>query len=105
MMPEKQEQKGQQTTMPKVVSVKDDVFYSNCTMIETSPFDVSILFGRVKRRADDKGQQTLVEVYDKQVYLSHLQAKALHEALGRSLQALSQQQGDIADAQRRPTQQ
>jgi hypothetical protein len=29
------------------------------------------------------GQRSLVEMYDRQVYLSHLQARALYEALGR----------------------
>jgi hypothetical protein len=33
----------------------------------------------------------LVEMYDRQVYLSHLQARALYEGLGRSLSALSRQ--------------
>jgi hypothetical protein len=37
-------------------------------------------------------------VYERQVYVSHLQARALYEALGRSLQSLSQQQGGPADA-------
>jgi len=30
-----------------------------------------------------------VEMYDRQVYLSHLQARALYEALGRSLWSLN----------------
>jgi len=98
---EKTEQQAP-ASLQKVVSIKEEAFYSNCTMIETSPFDISILFGKVRRRSDEKGEQSLVEVYEKQVYLSHLQAKALFDALGRSLQALSRQQG--ADAQTTPTQ-
>jgi hypothetical protein len=79
--------KDEQTrqTMPKIVSMKDEGYYSNCIMVETTPFDVSILFGKVRPRSNEQGQNTLVEVYEKQVYLSPLQARALYDALGRSL--------------------
>jgi hypothetical protein len=102
-MAKKPEETQQPTTLPKVVSVQDDgLFYSNCSMIETSPFDISILFGKVRRRSNEKGEQSLVEVYERQVYVSHLQARALYEALGRSLHALSQQQGGSAVAPAKP---
>ena len=102
-MAKKPEETQQPTTLPKMVSVQEDAsFYSNCSMIETSPFDISILFGKVRRRSNEKGEQGLVEVYERQVYVSHLQARALYEALGRSLQALSQQQGGPADAPTKP---
>ncbi|MFC1835044.1 DUF3467 domain-containing protein [Thermodesulfobacteriota bacterium] len=86
-------EKEQKTTLPKMVNIQDEGYYSNCTMVETTPFDISVLFGKVRPRTDDQGNRTLVEVYEKQVYLSHLQARALHEALGRSLNALRRQQG------------
>jgi hypothetical protein len=79
-------QNEQRQGLPKLISTKDDAYYSNCTMLETTPFDISILFGKVRPRTDDKGQRQLVEVYERQIYLSHLQAKALYDALGRSLQ-------------------
>jgi hypothetical protein len=82
--PEERERRQQ---LPKMVSLREDAYYANCTMLETTPFDISILFGRVRPRTDEKGQSTLVEVYEKQVYLSHLQARALYDALGRSLMA------------------
>lgn len=72
-------------SMPKLVTMKDDGYYSNCIMVETTPFDVSILFGKVRPRSNEQGQNTLVEVYERQVYLSPLQARALHDALARSL--------------------
>ncbi len=75
--------------MQKMISLKEDGFYSNCTMVETTPFDISVLFGKVRPRVDEKGNRSLVEVYEKQIYLSHLQARALYEALGRSLASLS----------------
>lgn len=79
----------QRQQLPKMVSLREDAYYANCTMLETTPFDISILFGKVRPRTDEKGQSSLVEVYEKQVYLSHLQAKALYEALGRSLGAIA----------------
>lgn len=76
-------------TLPKMISLKEDGFYSNCTMVETTPFDISVLFGKVRPRVDEQGNRSLVEVYEKQIYLSHLQARALHEALGRSLASIT----------------
>lgn len=90
-MPDTKNPGQQQTVTQRVLSIKDDPFYANCTMVETSPFDISILFGRVRPRTDDTGNNVLAEVYEKQIYLSHLQAKALHEALGRSLDAMAGQ--------------
>jgi hypothetical protein len=85
MSDNQQEQDRRGAPMQKVISMREDGYYANCTMLETTPFDVSILFGKVRPRTDEKGQGSLVEVYEKQVYLSHLQARALYEALGRSL--------------------
>ena len=36
------------------------------------------------------GHRSLLELYDRQVYLSHLQARALYGALGRSLGPITQ---------------
>ncbi len=77
--------------LQKVVAVKDEPYYANCTMVETTPFDISLLLGKVRPRMDEQGNRSLVEVYEKQVYLSHLQARALYDALGRSLAALRPQ--------------
>jgi hypothetical protein len=79
----------QRATLPKMISIKDEGYYSNCTMLETSPFDISILFGRLRPSQDESGNRSLVEVYEKQIYLSHLQARALYETLGKSLTALN----------------
>jgi hypothetical protein len=95
-MPETSEKSEQRTPMQKVIALKDDGYYSNCTMVEANPFDISILFGKIRPRMDDKGQALLVEVYERQLYLSHLQARALHEALGRSLNSVSQPRGPEA---------
>lgn len=91
-MAENQQEQDRRTPVQKVVSLREDGYYANCTMLEATPFDVSILFGKVRPKADERGQTVLVEMYEKQVYLSHLQAKALYEALGRSLSNVAQQQ-------------
>ncbi|MDQ7783416.1 MAG: DUF3467 domain-containing protein [Desulfomonilaceae bacterium] len=90
-MADSQEQKDQRQTLPKKLALKEEAYYSNCSMVETTPFDIAVLFGKVRPMTDQAGQSSLVEVYERQVYLSHLQAKALHEALGRSLASLSRQ--------------
>jgi hypothetical protein len=86
-----QEERQQAQGVQKLVSIKEEPYYANCTMVETTPFDISVLLGRVRPRTDDKGNRSLVEVYDKQVYFSHLQARALHEALGRAIATLGGQ--------------
>ncbi len=72
-----QEQQEQRQTLQKRVALKEDGYYANCAM---------------------------VEMYDRQVYLSHLQARALYEALGRSLGSLGrrgqQDQGQESKAGR-----
>jgi hypothetical protein len=84
-----EEKLGQRQDLPKRIALKDDPYYANCTMPAMTPFDVAILFGKVRPTRDSNGQNQLVEMYDRQVYLSHLQARALQEALQRSLSALS----------------
>jgi hypothetical protein len=82
--------------MPKVIVLKEDAYYSNCTLLESTPFDVAVLFGKVRPRTDEQGQSSLVEVYERQVYLSHLQARVLYDALGRTLSNLAQRQQQSA---------
>ncbi len=84
-----QERREQRQALQKRVALKEDGYYANCTMVEMTPFDIAILFGKVRPAMDANGQRSLVEMYDRQVYLSRLQARALHEALGRSLVTLS----------------
>jgi len=86
-----QEKQDQRQGLPKMVGLKDEAYYANCSMVEMTPFDVAILFGKVRPVKDSNGQGQLVEMYDRQVYLSHLQARALYDALGRSLGLLGAQ--------------
>lgn len=95
------EQQEQRQMLQKRVALKEDGYYSNCSMVEATPFDIAILFGKVRPMTDASGQSSLVEVYERQVYLSHLQARALHEALGKSLGSVSRA-SQPSQAQRQP---
>jgi len=86
--PEQQQQPNQQQTLPKRVALKDEPYYANCAMVQITPFDLAILFGKITPVTGGNGQGQLVEIYDRQIYLSHLQARALYDALKRSLSAL-----------------
>jgi len=87
---EQQQQPAQQQTLPKRVALKDEPYYANTTMVQMTPFDLAILFGKITPVTDANGKGQLVEVYDRQIYLSFLQARALYDALGRSLSAMMQ---------------
>jgi len=50
------DQEQQKATVQKVVSLREDGYYSNCTMVEANPFDISILFGKIRPKSDEKGQ-------------------------------------------------
>jgi hypothetical protein len=99
LMADTQDPREQRSGMPKMVNLKEDGYYSNCSMVETTPFDISILFGKIRPRTDERGQASLVEVYEKQIYLSHMQARALFEALGKSLSAMARAQEGGAPAE------
>jgi len=88
-MADTDEPRDQRTSPQKIVSLKEDGYYSNCSMVEATPFDIAVLFGKIRPRTDERGQASLVEGYEKQIYLSHLQARALFEALGKSLEAMT----------------
>ncbi len=87
---EQQQHPAQQQTLPKRVALRDEPYYANCAMVQMTPFDLAILFGKITPVTNGAGQTQLVEMYDRQVYLSHLQAAALFDGLGRTISALRQ---------------
>ncbi|MEW6267275.1 MAG: hypothetical protein AB1641_29735 [Thermodesulfobacteriota bacterium] len=91
-MPDNREPSGQ-INPQRIFSIKEDgYYYANCALIEATPFDLSIVLGKVRPSVDEKGQRVLVEVYERQVYLSHLQARVLYEALAKTLGSLGRVQ-------------
>jgi hypothetical protein len=63
------------------------VYYANCAMIATSPRDISLFFGRFVPTADEKGGQKLMELYERQVYMTLEQAEDLAAVLNQTVKA------------------
>ena len=63
------------------------VYYANCAMIATSPRDISLFFGRFVPASDEKGGQKLVELYERQVYMTLEQAEDLAAVLNQTVKA------------------
>jgi hypothetical protein len=71
----------------RMMSNQMGIYYSNCAMIATSPRDISLFFGRFTPVADDKGNQTLGELYERQIYMTIEQAEDLVKMLTRTVEA------------------
>ncbi|MFH1112949.1 MAG: hypothetical protein V1792_03425 [Pseudomonadota bacterium] len=74
--------------------------YQECTLVPgtrmmtcaSMPLEGSLgsgALGKITPVTDENGQGQVVEMYDRQIYLSHLQARALHSALTKSLSSLA----------------
>lgn len=72
----------------KLMSKEMSVYYSNCAMIATSPRDMSLYFGRFMPTADEKGNQSLAEFYERQVYMTFEQAEDLVRMLSQTLESV-----------------
>jgi hypothetical protein len=57
-------------------------------MIATSPKDVALFFGRYIPGSNEKGEQTLTELYERQVYMTIEQAEELAMTLTRTVDAM-----------------
>jgi Protein of unknown function (DUF3467) len=78
----------------RMMSNQMGIYYSNCAMVATSPRDISLFFGRYTPVPDDKGGQTLGELYERQIYMTIEQAEDLAKMLARTLEAFrSRRQG------------
>ena len=51
-MADEEQKQEQRQDLPKRIALKDDPYYANCTMLEMTPFDVAILFGKVRPTRD-----------------------------------------------------
>ncbi len=72
----------------RLMSKDMSVYYSNCVMIAMSPRDVSLYLGRFVPASDDKGNQSLAEFYERQIYMTVEQAEDLVRMLGQTLEAV-----------------
>ena len=82
--PESQRTAGQMG--PSRVLARDiSVYYSNCAMVATTPRDISMFFGRLVPASDEKGGQTLAELYERQIYMTLEQAEDLARMLTQTV--------------------
>ena len=82
--PQRQAQSGPARRM----SERMTIYYSNCAMAATSPRDVSVFFGRYVPITDQSGGQSLIELYEQQVYMTVQQAEDLATLLSRTVEAI-----------------
>jgi hypothetical protein len=71
----------------RVMASQLAVYYANCAMIATSPRDISLFFGRFVPTSDEKGGQKLVELYERQIYMTLEQAEDLAAVLDQTVKA------------------
>lgn len=76
-----------QTGPTRAMSNQLTVYYANCVMIASSPRDIAIFFGRFVPTTDEKGGQKLVELYERQVYMTLEQAEDLATVLNQTVAA------------------
>jgi hypothetical protein len=70
----------------RMMSNQMAIYYSNCAMVATSPRDISLFFGRFTPVPDNKGGQTLGELYERQIYMTVEQAEDLPRMLTQTVQ-------------------
>jgi hypothetical protein len=86
----------------RMMSNQMATYYSNCAMIATSPRDISLFFGRFAPVQDDKGAQTLAELYERQIYMTIEQAEDLAKMLAQTIEMYKSQRRGSGTAQEKP---
>jgi Protein of unknown function (DUF3467) len=81
--PQRQPQSGP----ARMMSERMSIYYSNCAMVATSPRDISLFFGRYVPGSNAKGEQSMVELYEQQIYMTLGQAEDLVRILTQTLEA------------------
>ena len=84
------------TGPPRMMSNQMSIYYSNCAMVATSPRDISLFLGRFTPVPDNKGSQTLGELYERQIYMTLEQAEDLAKMLSRTLETYRSRRGGSA---------
>ena len=83
-----QEAKQQQPGGPaRMMARQMGMYYSNCAMVATSPRDISLFFGRFVPGSNEQGGQSMVELYEHQIYMTVEQAEDLVRILTQTLEA------------------
>jgi hypothetical protein len=84
---EEKQQPSPQGGPARMMSNQMGIYYSNCAMVAVSPRDISLFFGRFTPVPDNKGGQTLGELYERQIYMTVEQAEDIMRMLSQTLQA------------------
>lgn len=87
MADKEQEAKPQAGGPPRMMARQMGMYYSNCAMVATSPRDISLFFGRYVPGSNEKGGQSMVELYEHQIYMTVEQAEDLVRILTQTLEA------------------
>jgi hypothetical protein len=97
-MAEKAESQTQQTPPgpTRLMSREMSVYYANCVMVATSPRDISLYFGRFVPTSDDKGNQALSELYERQIYMTLEQTEDLIRILSQTMQTVKSRRNGAA---------
>ncbi len=97
-MAEKEQAGGQQQPSgpARMMSKQVNMYYSNCAMVATSPRDISLFFGRYVPGSNEKGEQSMVELYENQIYMTLDQAEDLVRILNQTLDAIKARRQEAA---------
>jgi hypothetical protein len=68
-----------------------NVYYSNCAMVGTTHREVSLFFGRLAPGAEGHGRSPMMELYERQVYMTVDQAEDLVQVLLQSIKKFKAQ--------------
>lgn len=73
-----------------------DTYYAGCAMVASSPVDISLYFGRYSLKDLDTGRPVLVQVFEKQLYMTVDEAERLGQAILRTVQVFrAAQRGEL----------
>ncbi|MGC8906108.1 MAG: hypothetical protein ACP5M0_01535 [Desulfomonilaceae bacterium] len=79
-------------TLPEFV----DTYYAGCTMVVSSPVDICVYFGRYTLKDLESGRPGLVQVFEKQVYLTPEEAERVGQAILKTVQVFkAAQRGEL----------
>jgi hypothetical protein len=81
-------QRQPQSGPARMMSERMSIYYSNTAMVATSPRDISLFFGRYVPAKDQSGGQSLIELYEQQIYMTVQQAEDLATLLSRTVEAV-----------------
>jgi|UniRef100_A0A7C4ETB4 hypothetical protein len=73
-----------------------DTYYAGCTMVVSSPVDICVYFGRYTLKDLETGRPGLVQIFEKQVYLTPEEAERVGQAILKTVQVFkAAQRGEL----------